>query len=168
MFGAGAMGTALAMHAARAGVSTALWANPFDERALAAMRTERRHPTLPEHLPDSLRVFGPDELAAAAEGCRVAVLGASSAGARSLAGMVAGVVGSARSLVSLAKGLEPGSLLRVSEVYAEALGRDDVVAVGGPCLADSRSPGPRATRSRTAAIRSRTATTWPGWSTRPS
>jgi glycerol-3-phosphate dehydrogenase (NAD(P)+) len=135
VFGAGAMGTALAMHAARAGVPTALWANPLDERALAGMRAERRHPTLPEHLPDSLQVFGPEELETAAQGCEVAVLGASSAGARSLAAMVAHVTGPAGSVVSLAKGLEPDSLLRVSEVYAEVLGREEVIAVGGPCLA---------------------------------
>ena len=34
VFGAGAMGTAFAMHAARRELDTALWANPFDERVL--------------------------------------------------------------------------------------------------------------------------------------
>ena len=38
VFGAGSMGTALAMHAARAGVDTALWANRFDGRALEGLR----------------------------------------------------------------------------------------------------------------------------------
>ena len=37
VFGAGAMGTAVAMHSARRGLDTALWANPFDEKVLAQL-----------------------------------------------------------------------------------------------------------------------------------
>ena len=107
VFGAGAMGTAVAMHAARIGVDTALWANPFDDRALADMRTKGKHPGLPEHLPATLTLFGPDELEAAAERCEVAIMGASSGGARSLAGMTSKAAGGARFVVSLGKGLEP-------------------------------------------------------------
>ena len=61
VFGAGAMGTAVAMHAARMGLDTALWANPFDGAALESIREKGRHPGLPEHIPPSLAVFGPDE-----------------------------------------------------------------------------------------------------------
>ena len=50
IFGAGAMGTALAMHAARKGLEPALWANQYDGRALESIRTENRHPALPDEL----------------------------------------------------------------------------------------------------------------------
>jgi glycerol-3-phosphate dehydrogenase (NAD(P)+) len=135
VFGAGAMGTALAMHAARVGLDVALWANPFDERALAAIREDGRHPALPEHLPASLALHGPDELDQAAGGCELAVMAASSAGARSLARMVKDAVAEARYVVSLAKGLEIETGKRVSTVYQEELPSSTVVVVAGPCLA---------------------------------
>src|SRR5919197_559872 len=90
VFGAGAMGTALAMHAARRGLDVALWANAYDERALEAIRAEGKHPALPEHVPSTLSVHGPEDLHRAAEGCEFAIMGASSAGARALAGRVGG------------------------------------------------------------------------------
>src|SRR6266516_4807689 len=102
VFGAGAMGTAVAMHAARRGLDTALWANPFDERVLERIREDGRHPNLPEHLPSQLAVFGPNELEGAALGCEFAVMGASSAGARSLAGMVREAVHETPFVVSIA------------------------------------------------------------------
>lgn len=140
VFGAGAMGTAFAMHASRQGLDTALWANPFDQAVEEALRTDGKHPLLPEHLPAGVGLFGPAELPEAAAGCEVAVMGASSRGARSLARMVKGSVGTARFLISVAKGLESESGLRVSEVYAEELGAD-VVAIGGPCLAAELAEG---------------------------
>jgi len=141
VFGAGAMGTALAMHAARRGLDVALWANPLDERALEAIRSEGRHPALPEHVPSSLALHAPHELERAAAGCEIAVMAASSSGARSLARMVAEVARGATFVVSLAKGLETETGKRVSAVYEEELPGSTVVAVGGPCLASELALG---------------------------
>ena len=176
VFGAGAMGTAFAMHAARAGLPTSLWANEHDLAAYAAMREERKHPLLPEHLPESVEVRGPNELDAAARDVEIAVLAANSAGARSLASMVREHVAGARTAVSVAKGLEPTTGKRMSEVYGEELSDVDVVVVGGPCLArelaeglptaavwassSCRSRRKRASRSTTVTISSRIRTTW--------
>ncbi len=134
VFGAGAMGTAFAIHTARLGLDAALWANPVDRPVYETMRESRRHPLLTEHLPAELAVFGPEELHAAAEGCDVAIMGANTHGARSLARMVKEVVGGVSAVVSVAKGLEPQSGQRTSEVYREELAAD-VLAIGGPCLA---------------------------------
>lgn len=142
MFGAGAMGTALAIHLARTGNETTLWASEFDARVLPDLRDRRRHPTLPEHLPESLRVAGPDELAQVSGGIDLAVMGAHSGGARSLARIVAGGTdGTLPSVVSVAKGLEPETGKRMSEVYAEEVGHQEVVAVGGPSLAPEVAQG---------------------------
>lgn len=141
VFGAGAMGTAFAMHAARAGLPTALWANEHDLAAYAAMREERKHPLLTEHLPDGVELRGPNELDAAARDVEIAVLAANSAGARSLASMVHEHVAGARVAVSVAKGLEPTTGKRMSEVYGEEIRGADVVAVGGPCLARELAEG---------------------------
>ena len=141
VFGAGAMGTALAMHAARRGLDVMLWANQFDEKPLAFMRNEGRHPSLPEHLPSELTVLGPDQLDRASRGCEVAVMGASSAGARSLAGMVKDGLEDTPFVVSIAKGLEPQTDLRMSEVYGQELPDRAVIAMGGPCLASELAQG---------------------------
>jgi glycerol-3-phosphate dehydrogenase (NAD(P)+) len=140
VFGAGAMGTAFAMHAARAGLPTSLWANEHDAASYAAMRDERKHPLLPEHLPDGVELRGPHELDGAARDVEFAVLAANSAGARSLASMVREHVAGAR-VISVAKGLEPATGKRMSQVYGEKLSGTDVVVVGGPCLARELAEG---------------------------
>ncbi|MEX2457919.1 MAG: NAD(P)H-dependent glycerol-3-phosphate dehydrogenase [Actinomycetota bacterium] len=141
VYGAGAMGTAFAIHSSRAGNDTILWASEFDARVLPALQGDRKHPALPEHLPDSLRVMGPDDLAEASANPDYAVMGAHSGGARTLAQIVAADVGEDPVAVSLAKGLEPETGKRMSEVYAEEVGHSRVVAVAGPCLAGELAEG---------------------------
>ena len=141
VFGAGAMGTAFAMHAARAGVETALWANPYDGRAFDGLREHGKHPGLPEHLPAALDLYGPDELDVAAKDVETAVLAATSNTTRSLAGMVRGVARDARFVVSLAKGVESRTGRRVSRVVAEEMPGATFVAVAGPCLAAELASG---------------------------
>jgi glycerol-3-phosphate dehydrogenase (NAD(P)+) len=135
VFGAGAMGTAVAMHLARAGNETTLWASSFDEKVLPTLQQERRHPALPDHLPDSLVLRGPGELTEAAERIDIAVMGAHSGGARTLGQIVAEGTESRPTAVILAKGLEPVTGKRMSEVYTEELGHDRMVSMGGPALA---------------------------------
>jgi glycerol-3-phosphate dehydrogenase (NAD(P)+) len=135
------MGTALAMHAARAGNETSLWASEHDARALDGLRNRQQHPLLPEHIPASLAIYGPDELTTAARGVEIAVMGANSRGARSLAQMVGNQLDGARVLVSVAKGLEAETHRRISEVYTEEVPGMTVIAVGGPCLAAELAEG---------------------------
>ena len=140
VFGAGAMGTAMAMHLARAGNQTTLWASEHDRSILPFMLEDRRHPSLPEHLPDSLTVLGPQHLEEAARDVEIALMGAHSGGARTLARMVT-ANRTFPLVVGIAKGLEPGSRKRVSEIYSEEVGHDRVVAIGGPCLAPELAQG---------------------------
>ena len=91
--------------------------------------------------PGQRRARGPNELEAAARDVEIAVLAANSAGARSLASMVREHVAGARVAVSVAKGLEPTTGKRMSEVYGEELSGVDVVVVGGPCLARELAEG---------------------------
>jgi glycerol-3-phosphate dehydrogenase (NAD(P)+) len=141
VFGAGAMGTAVAMHAARAGVDTALWANRFDLPVLERIRAEGKHPGLPEHVPATLAVHGPDELDLAAKDVEIAVLAATSDSVRSLVGMVRGAIDDAPFVVSLAKGVETDTAMRISEVVGGELPRPAFVTVAGPCLASELASG---------------------------
>ena len=72
---------------------------------------------------------------------RSSILGANSHGARSLAKQTAPAIAGARVAVSIAKGLEPGTGLRMSQVYAEELPEIPIVCVGGPCLATELAQG---------------------------
>jgi glycerol-3-phosphate dehydrogenase (NAD(P)+) len=140
VFGAGAMGTALAIHLTRTDAEVRLWGSEHDARVLPDLIERRSHPALPERVPDAVAVHGPDELEQAAKGAQVAILASHSGGARSLAGLVEDALADVRVLVSIAKGLEPGSRKRASQVYGETLSRP-VVAVGGPALAAEVAEG---------------------------
>lgn len=137
------MGTAVAMHLARAGNETVLWASPYDEKILLALTGERRHPALPQPLPESLTVLGPERLREAVDHLEIAVMGAHSTGARWLARAVTQGTGAASLplIVGVAKGLEPETLKRMSEVYAEEVGHQHVVSMGGPALANELAEG---------------------------
>jgi glycerol-3-phosphate dehydrogenase (NAD(P)+) len=135
------MGTAVAMHAARRGHDVTLWASPHDARAFERLRAEGKHPSLSEHLPGGVRVLGPAELTEAADGAEIVILGANSHGARSLATTIAPALAGARVAVSIAKGLEPATGLRMSQVYTEAFPEVPIVCVGGPCLAIELAQG---------------------------
>jgi glycerol-3-phosphate dehydrogenase (NAD(P)+) len=141
VFGAGAMGTAVAMHAARVGHEVTLWGSEHDEPALRHIAARGKHPNLTEHLPSSIKVCGPDALAAAADGAQFIVLGANSHGARSLGALIGDHVQGALVAISVAKGLEPATGKRMSEVYDEELAGVPIVSVGGPCLATELASG---------------------------
>ena len=141
VFGAGAAGTALAIHLARKGEDIVVWGSEHDARVLPELLERRRHPSLPEHLPESLKVLGPEGLADAGAHAEVAVMGASSGGARPLSRLVAAVIEETRPVVSIAKGFEPGSRKRMSEVYAEELPGRSIVAMSGPSLAAEIAEG---------------------------
>ena len=134
------MGTDLAISLARNGQQVTLWGSEYDARVLPDLINKRTHPALPSSLPAEVRVAGPDELDQVAKGATIGVMGAHSAGARSLARMTAGALGDVRIVVSLAKGLEPETRRRMTEVYGEELGRP-VIAVGGPALAAEVAEG---------------------------
>lgn len=141
VFGAGAMGTAIAMHLARAGNQTVLWGSEFDQKVLPELTERRRHPGLPEFLPDALTVLGPDQLKESAGDVEIAVMGAHSGGARTLTRMVMEGCGSLPLVLGIAKGLEPETGKRMSEVYADEVGHDRVVVMGGPGLAPEIAQG---------------------------
>jgi len=135
------MGTAIAMHLARNRNQTSLWASPYDAGVLSALADDRRHPALPDHLPESLTVLGSDRLEEAARDIDIAVMGAHSGGARTLARVVMDGCGALPLVVGIAKGLEAGTGKRMSVVYAEEIGHQRVVSMGGPCLAGEIARG---------------------------
>jgi len=134
VLGAGGWGTALAVHLARAGHDVKLWAR--DEELVSKMRSTRTNTLyLPEVVfPKSLQVENSLELVLPRANLVVAAL--PSHGMREVLRKAASMVPPSVTFVSAVKGLEQGTLLRMSEVIEQELGKSQNIAVlSGPSFA---------------------------------
>lgn len=134
VLGAGGWGTALAVHLARAGHNVQLWAR--DEELVSKMRSTRTNTLyLPEVIfPKSLQVENSLESVLSRANLVVAAL--PSHGMREVLRKAAPMVPPSITFVSAAKGLEQGTLLRMSEVIEQELGTSQNIAVlSGPSFA---------------------------------
>ena len=126
VIGSGGWGTALAMRLYKNGHDTVLWThNP----AKAEMLSEsRENPMLPGvRLPDSLGITAN---AACVIGCQLVVIACPSVYIRSVCKAIAPFIDEDAVLVSATKGIEPGTLMRMSQVIEQETGHDPVVLTG--------------------------------------
>lgn len=132
VLGTGSWGLALGAHLGRAGHAVTMWARDPAEAEL--VRARRGNPKFLSGmtLPDGVSVE--PELAAALAGAEVTLFVVPSHGLRGVAEMVA-ATGARSTWVSCAKGLELGTLRRMSEVLAHALGDPAPVVLTGPSFA---------------------------------
>lgn len=132
--GAGSWGTALAKVLNDAGTEVTMWARrPEVAKALA---TEHRNPA---YLTD-VRLDGiqaTDDHATALSGARIVVLAVPSQSLRENLASWREAIEPDATLLSVAKGIETGTLLRMSEVIAEVTGADPrrIAVLSGPNLA---------------------------------
>ncbi len=138
VLGAGSWGTTLAVHLAQAGHEAVMWGHDrADLAALAADRENRKF--LPGiALPDGVKVQ--PELDAALAGAEIALFVVPSQAVRGVAAKVK-QAGSKAVPISASKGLELGTLKRLSEVLAEVLGDPSPVVLTGPSHAEEVSRG---------------------------
>jgi glycerol-3-phosphate dehydrogenase (NAD(P)+) len=132
--GAGAWGTTLALQLARTGPVTLLARDEVAARSIAAAHENVRH--LPGfRLPVEVEVGADPQ--AVADASRLVIIAVPSASFRAEVGRIVGSMHPEAVLLSVTKGLESGSLLRMTEVLAEVLpatvGRTG--ALSGPNLA---------------------------------
>ncbi len=140
VLGAGSWGTALAAHLGGAGHAVALWAR--DRSLVEQMRARRENPTyLPGvDLPPSVEPVA--SLAEALAGARFVILAVPSHGLRHVVASAAADIAPGAILVSTVKGIEEGSLQRMSEVAIEETGgRCPVVVLSGPSFASEVARG---------------------------
>ena len=136
VIGAGAWGTALAMQLCKNGQETALWFR--DPEKAEKARKLRENPRLKGvRLPEDLTLTADPQCV---RGCRLVVIAAPSFPIRSVCRVVAPYLEKDAILVSVTKGIEQGSLLRMSQVVAQECGRP-VVALSGPCHAEEVAVG---------------------------
>ncbi|MFI6867241.1 NAD(P)H-dependent glycerol-3-phosphate dehydrogenase [Nocardia sp. NPDC050406] len=140
VLGAGSWGTAFAKVLAEAGTETIMWARrPEVAKALA---TEHRNPW---YLPDVALppIAATDDHRVALAGADIVVLAVPSQTLRANLTEWKGDIPADATLLSLAKGIETGTLLRMSEVIAEVSGADPgrVAVLSGPNLAHEIAAG---------------------------
>lgn len=134
VLGAGSWGTALAVHLARAGHHVRLWGR--DPALVDDMRARQANAVyLPEvPLPDTIEITAMLDRALGATD--IVVIAIPSHGLRTVVNAATPYVGARATLVSATKGIEAGSLLRMSEVIAQEVGPDrPVVVLSGPSFA---------------------------------
>ena len=135
VMGSGSWGTAFGMVLADAGSQVTMWAR---ESSLAdVMNRDHVNPTYHPgiFLPDSLRATG--DVGEALDGAEIVVLAIPSQTLRDNLSAWRPMLPEGSTLVSLMKGIELGTTLRMSQVMAEVaqVGDDRVAVVSGPNLA---------------------------------
>ena len=138
VLGAGSWGTALSIHLARAGHEVVLWGR--DPEVARGIRERGSHPRRLEGFSIPASVQATHDLPAAVAHASTLVLAVPCASFRPLLESMAGVPPERR-ILSTAKGVEPGTLKRMSEIVREYLPRSPVAALSGPTFADGVARG---------------------------
>ena len=127
VIGSGAWGTALAIRLCKNGHDVTMWT--YDKALIPEMEATRRNPRLPNAvLPEGLKISGDY---ACAKGAKLVVIASPSFPLRSVSKGVAPFIDDDAVVVSVTKGLEQGTHLRMSQVVAQETGKD-VVVLSGP------------------------------------
>ena len=135
VIGSGAWGTTYACLLADAGTPTTIWARR--QEIAEAINAGCNQQYLPQRkLPELVQAT--TDLQEAVTGAELVVVVIPSQSARTVLSPLAGQIGAQTTVVSLMKGIEQGTGLRMSEVISQALeiSQDQVVVVSGPNLAD--------------------------------
>ncbi len=136
ILGAGSWGLAVARLLDRNGHRVTVW--EFDPEEYRLVKEHRTHPKkLPGcRLPDSVEIS--NDLAGAVDGAELLVLAIPAQVLRTALGSLRGKISPDVGLVNLAKGIEIGTLKRMSEVIDDVLGHDPsrIVTLSGPSHAE--------------------------------
>ena len=134
--GSGAWGTALAICLNKNGHDVVLWT--FEKDLVAQMRETRHNPRLPiAVLPDGIEISSDYSCVS---GCQLVVVATPSFPIRSVCKEIAPYLEENAVVVCVTKGLEDGTLLRMSEVVEQETGHK-VVALTGPSHAEEVAVG---------------------------
>ena len=134
--GSGAWGTALAIQLCKNGHHVTIWT--FEKELIPQMQQERKNPRLPNAvLPEGIRISSDYSCVA---GCQLVVVATPSFPIRSVCKGIASYLDKDAVVVCVTKGLEDGTLLRMSEVVQQETGHT-VVALTGPSHAEEVAVG---------------------------
>ena len=137
VIGSGAWGTALASLLCKNGHDTTLWCRTPEKAA--QMQETHINPRLSQvTLPEKLKFSGDP---ACVTDCSMVVIACPSFPIRAVCRAVAPYIPRDAVVVSVTKGIEEGTLLRMSQVVSQETGHETVVALSGPCHAEEVAIG---------------------------
>lgn len=132
VIGSGAWGTALALVLCKNGHDTTLWCR--SESRAAQIRELGENPRLKNvKLPPALHISADPKCVA---DCDLVVIASPSFPIREVTRTIAPYIPEKAVVVSVTKGIEQDTLLRMSQVVTQETGRKNVVALTGPCHAE--------------------------------
>ncbi len=140
VLGAGSFGTALAIHLARRGHVTLLWAR--DGVRLQAMNAARENHGYLPGIPFPAKLRGEPDLGLAVRGAADILISTPSAALGETVAAIAPLMQPGQGVVCAAKGLQPGTALMAHEVMARGLPAGTPVAIiSGPTFARELAMG---------------------------
>ncbi len=137
--GAGSWGTAIAMLLAKKGLDVKLWVR---EKEILDKINETRENT--EYLPGTIlpdNIIVSDDMEYCCKGSEIVVIAAPSHVMRSVCQQLRDFISKEQVIVSLTKGIENDTLLRMSEVIKEIIPENEVCVISGPSHAEEVAKG---------------------------
>ncbi len=138
ILGAGAMGSALTVPISERGHEIRLWFTKYDMPIYNEVSRGKPHPRIKVMLPDTVKLYKPDELKDVLSDADVIIVAVSSQGVLPISKLVRETVGVPDSpILIVSKGIEVvnGRTMTMSEIVLKYTGSDKVIYVGGPSLA---------------------------------
>lgn len=140
IIGAGSWGTAVAWLLGGKGIELTMWAR--EQEIADGINQERRNPLFLKDIALDPWVKATTDIERAVSGAEAIVVVTPSHGVRGVAEQMSGVLRPHIPVVNLAKGVEQGTLMRMTEVLEDVLGhRERLAAISGPNHAEEVSKG---------------------------
>ncbi|MGE5329683.1 MAG: NAD(P)H-dependent glycerol-3-phosphate dehydrogenase [Deltaproteobacteria bacterium] len=134
VMGAGSWGTALAIHLSKIGHEVSLWTRFQEDADLINIEREQPKYLKGVRIPEEITCYIDEE--EALEGKEIVVMAVPSQAIRENVQNISRLLNKERIIVSVAKGLEEKTLLRLSEVIEEEVSGAKFVALSGPSHAE--------------------------------
>lgn len=139
ILGAGSWGTALSIHLARSGHDVVLWSRDTD--VVSSITRERRHPRRLPGFEIPPAVSATTRLGDAFDHSNTILLSVPCAAMREVLGASPDGGGRTRRFLSTAKGIEPDTLKRMTEIVLERYPSSAAAALSGPTFAEGVARG---------------------------
>ena len=137
VIGSGSWGCAISILLANIGHTVYLWSWQPEE-SLRLERDRENHDLLPgAHFPDGIVCL--NDMEACVRGAGLVICASPSVATRSIARSLAPYVEYSQMLLNISKGLEEGTLLRLSQVYASEIPQASISVMSGPSHAEEVS-----------------------------
>lgn len=139
VIGSGSWGTAIAVMLASRGHDIYLWSWIQEETDRLARDRENKEFLPNIKFPDT--IYCTHDMQECTDGAELIITAAPSPATRTTAKQLSPFVAEGQKIVNISKGLEEGTLLRLSEVYKEEIPQADVSVMSGPSHAEEVSRG---------------------------